>query len=376
MFDRRLVAFASLLLAARALPAQDTTVARLRHRADSLAIVWRRANVLALIADSLERERAAGGRDTVAVGALRIVINPSPLAVREAALQAWPLIDSLYGTAAQSLVTRPYFIQAVDPDTTVRRRVLRVGIEVPWNLSVQDLTRLLLVNVPIAPPDRAFGDWLGGPVRPRLEAKADAGRVYVRLAAADAGRVYVRLVTAPSQAARRCFLGDLTGCRSALDLDDAEDAFLKLYPTALERRVVLQRSFAEYFNRPATAGSWNRCTRGDDDACIQLLRSIPHHAIPRPLDVEGRRLLVYAALRLGGRGAYVRLLADSNAAISNRLVSAAGVGLDTLLSDWRTGIIAARPAPVTTPPWGAFIALGWIMVLAGCALTSSRWRVT
>src|SRR6266550_781358 len=364
MFDRRLVAFASLLLAARALPAQDTTVARLRHRADSLAIEWRRANVLALIADSLELERAVGGRDTVAVGALRIVINPSPLAVREAAVQAWPLIDSLYGAAAQSLVSRPYFIQAVDPDTTVRRRVLRVGTEVPWNLSVQDLTNLLLANVPIAPPDRAFGDWLGGPVRPRLEAKVDARRVYVRL------------VTAPSHAARNCFLGDLTGCRSALDLDDAEDAFLKWYPTALERRVVLQRSFADYFNRPATAGSWNRCTRGDDNACIQLLRSIPHHAIPQPLDLEARRLLVYAALRRGGRGAYVRLLADSNGAISNRLASAAGVALDRLLSDWRTEIIAARPAAVTTPPWGAFIAFGWIVLLAGCALTSSRWRVT
>ena len=364
MFDRRLIAFTALLLAARALPAQDTTVARLQHRADSLAIEWRRANALALIADSLEQERATGGRDTVAVGALRIVINRSPLAVREAAVQAWPLIDSLYGTAAQSLVTRPYFIQAVDPDTTVRRRVLRVGTEVPWNVSVQDLPSLLLANVPIAPPDRAFGDWLGGPVRPRLAARAAAGRIYVRL------------VTAPSQAARSCFLGDLTGCRSALDLDDAEDAFLKWYPTALERRVVLQRSYADYFNRPVTAESWNRCTRGDDDACIQLLRAIPHHAIPQPLDLEARRLLVYAALRLGGRGAYVRLLADSNAAMSNRLASAAGIGLDTLLSDWRREIIAARPAAVTIPPWGACIAFGWIVLLAGCALTSSRWRVT
>ena len=67
MFDRRLVAFASLLLAARAIPAQDTTVARLQHRADSLAIEWRRANVLALIADSLERERATSGRDHAGV---------------------------------------------------------------------------------------------------------------------------------------------------------------------------------------------------------------------------------------------------------------------------------------------------------------------
>src|SRR2546423_2606338 len=77
MCDWRVAPIAVLLLGARALSAQDTAVARLRHRADSLAVEWRRANVLALIADSLERERAAGGRDTIAVGALRLVVNPS-----------------------------------------------------------------------------------------------------------------------------------------------------------------------------------------------------------------------------------------------------------------------------------------------------------
>ena len=363
MCDWRVISIAVSLLGARALSAQDTAVARLRQRADSLAVEWRRANVLALIADSLERERAAGGRDTITVGALRLVVNPSPLPVRVAAARAWPLIDSLYGLAAQTLVARPYFILGVDPDTTARRRVLRVGLEVPWNLGLEDLTSLLLANVPMGPPDRALGDWLGGPVRPHIERKADVARVYVRL------------VTAPSQAARGCFLGDLASCRAALDLDDAEDAFLQWYPTALERRTMLLRSFADYFNRPAIATSWNQCTRGNDSACIQLLRSLPHNALPPPLDLEARRLLVHEALRIGGRPAYIRLLADSTAAMSTRLAAAAGVGLDTLLSDWRAEILAARPATVTISPWGIFIAFGWIMLLAGCALTSSRWRV-
>ena len=36
-------------------------------------------------------------RDTIAVGALRIVTDPSPLPVRAAAERAWPVLDSLYG---------------------------------------------------------------------------------------------------------------------------------------------------------------------------------------------------------------------------------------------------------------------------------------
>src|SRR5439155_1362737 len=82
----RLVAalFAVALLAAP-LAAQDPVMDRLQRRADSLLSTWREAQRLADIADSLERERATAGSDTIAVGALRIIANPLPLALRAAA---------------------------------------------------------------------------------------------------------------------------------------------------------------------------------------------------------------------------------------------------------------------------------------------------
>src|SRR6266508_5206397 len=94
---------------------------RLQARSDSLAREWRRANAVANAVDSLERERALAGRDTIRVGALTIITNPSPLPLRLAAARAWPVIDSLYGSEAQSLARRSYVIVALDPDTTIER---------------------------------------------------------------------------------------------------------------------------------------------------------------------------------------------------------------------------------------------------------------
>jgi hypothetical protein len=62
-------------------------------------------------------------------------------------------------------------------------------------------------------------------------------------------------------------------------------------------------------------------------------------------------------------------------AIDQRLSSAAGVPLDSLLSVWRSSVILARPTPVELPGYGPFVGLGWVLVLGMLALRSSRWRV-
>lgn len=358
------LSFALIGYPASHLSGQDTLVARLRKQADSLAGEWRRANTLALVADSLDRERAAAGRDTFSAGALRIVANPSPLPLQEAAARAWPVIDSLYGASARSLATRPYFIRALDPDTTARRPTLRVGFELPWDLDVERLTTFLLATVPIDRPDRALAEWLGGPIRPMLRSKQDQANVYVRL------------VTTPSAAARQCFLGDIAGCETALGLGDSVDAFLRWYPSGAERRTLLLRSYDDYFNRGATSVMWRTCLAGDDGACTELLRSLPRNIIPRPLDFDARRLLVDIALRSGGREAYGRLLADSGDPLAARLAAAAGIPNDSLLRQWRAAILASRPVPVVLSRWAVLAAVGWTVLLAACGMTSSRWRVT
>jgi hypothetical protein len=351
------------IVGAGSLSAQDSTLTRLRARADSVAREWRQANAIADLVDSLAMERAAVGKDTIAVAALRIVANPSPLPMREAAVLAWAAIDSLYGAAGQELVNRPYIIRAYDPDTNVRRPVLHVGMEVPWNMGLLPLTQLLVANVPIAPTDSGLAGWLGGVIRPSTAPDQDRARVYVRL------------VTAPSQAARSCFLGDLPSCRSALGLDQSAEPFLRWYPSPGERRLLITRSFAEYFNRGAHAATLRACTAGQESACTELLRALPIGSIPRPLGFDARATLVHAALHLGGREAYRRLLANPSLPIADRLGAAAGLAVDSLLVRWRAEVLASRPIPVALPPWAIWIALAWTGVFAACGLRSSRWRV-
>jgi len=345
-------------------PGQDTVVKRLRARADSLVREWRQASVFADLVDRLDRARAGEGRDTIAVGALRIVTNPSPLPVRGAAARAWPAIDSLYGTAAAELAGRPYIIHAVDPDTAVRKPSFHFGLEVPWDLDEASLVTMLLANVPIAPADPALADWLGTSLRPQVRAEQD------RVA------VYVQLVTAPSAAARSCYLGDVSRCKDALGLGDDATELQRWYPSAAERRSLVTRSFAYYFNQGATAAPFRACAEGSDADCIGLLHALPGSALPKPLGYDARLVLTHLAVRLGGRDAYRRLLANPNARIADRLSAAAGTSLDSLVARWRVQVIAARPPTVFLPVWAFAVALGWTAFFAVCGLRSSRWRVT
>src|SRR5438128_423836 len=88
---------------------------------------------------------------------------------------------------------------------------------------------------PLGRADAALQNWLGGSVVPIIHP------VQARAA------VYVQLVTAPSQAARSCFLGVIRDCRNALALGESPDPLQQWYPSAGERRALVFRSFAEYF---------------------------------------------------------------------------------------------------------------------------------
>ncbi len=338
-------------------------LARQRLRADSLLGAWREAAAIADLVDSLERDRARAGKDTISVGAIRIIANPSPLPLREAARRAWPVIDSVYGSEARRLTDRPYLIHAVDPDTALERLPVRVGMDVPWDLDVDTVTALLLRNVPAPPPDEALRTWLGGPARPFAPTPSELSAVYVEL------------VTAPSQAARSCFVGDLAGCRFASSLGDAVDTFERWYPSPAERRRLVTASLSHLLSRGETRPSFLDCAAGKDSACTELLRSTPPWSLPSPLSRGAHRTLVQVALRLGGREAYHRLLASPDAPLATRLAAAAGVGVDTIVARWRDEVLASRPASVSLPPWGAWVAVGWVAFFAACGLRSSRWRV-
>lgn len=355
-----LVVAASLLTSP--LQSQDSLMGRLRRQADSLLRTWRETRLLADVADSLERVRATAGSDTIAVGGLRIIANPSPLPLREAAERAWPAIDSLYGSAAEDLPRHPYIFRAVDPDSGVRRTVLHVGVEVPWDLDVRETTTLLLTTVTPPSFDPALADWLGAALRPTLRPQEERAAVFVQL------------VTAPSEAVRGCFLGDIVRCKDILQLGDSTGLLERWYVTPAEREALVSEGFSDYFERGGTAPSLQKCRQHHDDACTALLQSLPPGTLPRPLAHPARMVLVREALRAGGREAYRRLVARPGTPIGERLASAAAMDVDSLVVRWRNEALAAHPRPLTLPWWANFAAIGWTAFFGFCALRSSRWR--
>jgi len=188
--------------------------------------------------------------------------------------------------------------------------------------------------------------------------------------------VFLQLITAPSEAVRGCFLGDIGRCNDVLQLNDSSGLLERWYATPAEREALVTGSFSFYFDRGVTAApSLRRCRAHDDDACTALLRSLPPGTLPRPLTHVARSVLVREALRSGGRDAYRRLVADSAAGMAARLSSAAGMEIDSLVIHWRNDVLAARPTPLTLPWWASVAAVGWTALFGFCALRSSRWRL-
>jgi hypothetical protein len=343
--------------------AERRRLEELGAHADSLLREWRRANAIAALVDTVDRVRAGGAADTIGAGSLRIVANPSPLPLREAAARAWAVLDSTYGPEARQLEQRPITLRALDPDTSVELPRLRGVVIVPWDLHATDLALVLLTHVQPPEADAAFKTWLGGLARPLVRPERHRAHVYVEL------------VTVPSQAGRSCFLGEIESCRHYLDLVDSPDIFLRWYPSPDERRAVVSRSLPS-LRRGGRGRAFELCEAGSDSACVELLRSMPRGELPQPAIRGARETLVHLALRLGGREAFHRLLASPDAPIADRLAGAAGVPIDSLVARWRAEILGSRPVPVTLPPWGPWIAIAWMAVFAACGLRSSRWRVS
>jgi hypothetical protein len=356
MCSRRTAALAAaLLLTGTPLPAQ---IPALRARADTLLAEWRQAKAFADLQDSLRVASERGGRDTVRAGALTYLVNRSPLPLAQAAAIAWPQVERFYGPAAQAFAQRPLLIQAVDPDTAEPVPQSQ-AIKIPWNADVQSLARALVVLADLGPLDTGLREWLGGPVVARF----DSGPGHAA--------VYVQLVTAPSSAVRRCYSGEHGACGDALSLSVLTDPATQWYGPE-ERRALVATQYAELLNRTVHVQGFHACTQGSDSACLELLRSV---SLGQPLDYQARLTLLETAVRLGGSETFSRLLATPAGPMGRRLATAAGVSEDSLVGRWRNDVLAARPDPVPLPPWGTWVALGWVIVFASCGAGSSRWRI-
>lgn len=360
MCDRLTAVFgAAFLLLGAQLSGQ---IPALRAKADSLLTEWRQAKQLADVQDSLRLAGERGGRDTIRAGALTYLVNRSPLPLAQAAAIAWPQVERFYGPAAQAFAQHPFLIQAVDPDTNADVPPGQ-AIKILWNTDVAPLARALVAMADLSYLDSGLRDWLGGVVVARF----DSGPGHAE--------VYVQLVTAPSQAAQRCYRGDLGACRDALSVNDMTDPASLWYARA-ERRALVVTQYGDFLRRSGHGQAVRSCELGSDESCLELLRSLAPGALIQPLDYQARLTLLETAVRIGGAGTFQQFFATPRGPMGRRLAGAAGVSEDSLVGRWRNEVLAARPTPVPLPPWGAWVALGWVIVFGTCGLRSSRWRVS
>ena len=178
------------------------------------------------------------------------------------------------------------------------------------------------------------------------------------------------LISTPSMAARRCYRGDLEWCAEALGLRGDEGGWERWY-TAEERRFYIEGSTHPRGDRETAI--WEGCVyAGMDDACEVFLRD---REPVIPLSTEARASFLDHALWTGGSGAFRRLRGAGGEPILDRLLAAASVPEDTLLASWRQEVLAARPSA-----WGGLARsplslLFWVVLFAGMAVRSKRWRL-
>jgi len=335
----------------------------LRDRVVRLERTLRSAQAAAARADAA-RAPTVLENDTISAGALR-VLAPAGLTrdAREAVADAWPLLDATFGQSVAILTRHPFTLigpgrrGGADPFEGVSNPVITNG-------QATDIVQRLLwaaATLLAAGNDNALADWMRGPLVP------------VRDPAGERRGVYVALVTAPSPAARRCYLADLSACRSALGFIPVSDAVADWYDAPRRRQIVHDIENLDQVRGSSRA--YAACVSDLSDVdCLALLRGAPPGAIPPPLPPAARFSVLRTAIELGGHGSYARLLATAGRPIEQRLAAASGVPADSVLRAWHAAVVAARPQQVSVDAHGGWVALAWGVAFGLLALRSSRWR--
>ncbi|HUF74655.1 MAG TPA: hypothetical protein VMM35_00185 [Longimicrobiales bacterium] len=114
------------------------------------------------------------------------------------------------------------------------------------------------------------------------------------------------------------------------------------------------------------------CLAGDDGACLAALGLSGGEMTVPP---EAPVMVLMEAIRLGGPGAWERLLERVDAEPTEALVHAAGIDAPAVAAAWRATLLAQRPEIHAGLGGQAARTLLWVLALAALAMRSTRWRI-
>ncbi len=358
--------FLQLLLLA-ATPIECQTAAEYQVRVDSLRVEWqlRRSEF-----DSLASALLSDGIDTIRAGPFTVLTDePIGNVMKQAVPLAWEALrktlrsDSILAAArpiyfptggsrpissSPAVAAGPWIGDSADVEDVVNRIILTVGSELGTLLD--DGTRLWLSANIMSPTAARRNGWSGS---------------YLP-------SVYVELATSSSAVGRKCFAGDLTACRVALELDPVSDPIAEWYDTQDLLRFIERAGMSRGWD---SAAEWISCVQeGDDTACERLFRTRLEGSVLHPVSPMAHQTLGETALQMGGDGAYGRLVQTGAPTIADWIAAVAAAPANSVIARWHSNVMAARPAPTTLTAATGWGALAWIVVLATIATRSTRWR--
>lgn len=183
--------------------------------------------------------------------------------------------------------------------------------------------------------------------------------------------MYRQIATVPSLAVRECLEGTEGACWESLGLSEGSQLD-RWYTRDEVRRLALISSRRR--EREARL-EIQACEDGAYMSCEELLRQFRDPASLMPLSPESRAVMLWVALRMGGEGAWDRLLEDRSATPAEAILYASGSSAAELEAEWRALALESRPqvnAGLSTTKW---MVLFWSIIFAALAMRSTRWRL-
>jgi hypothetical protein len=146
-------------------------------------------------------------------------------------------------------------------------------------------------------------------------------------------------------------------------------------PPDLSRAESSDRDIAMYALITGTGAAQRHCVTGDNSACaVALNLRAGQGAISGGAYAPFMRTdLLFVAMRLGGGAGWQRLPAAGDSGVDAEITALAGRPTDSVIAQWRSELLARKPASDPTIPGGVVVVAGWLVAALVLALGGARW---
>jgi hypothetical protein len=182
--------------------------------------------------------------------------------------------------------------------------------------------------------------------------------------------VRLELVSSVALIDRACYSGNVDACKAALGLTN-EPAPLTSWYDAAGRRTLVHGIMPEY--RMVDRVARDRCIAGSDAECLAVLRADGVRGSEPPASSHARATLMALAIAVGGSNSLDRLVSASGS-MADVLAVTAAVPIDSVVATWQQRVRGRKVKSASFSPTIGLVAIGWVLLMGGLALRSTRWR--